>query len=92
MTVMGVPEPLERAAELKQLSALLVAAREGRGQVCASRDQAGSESRVCSMKCADSAAALGMSVLRARCSELTRDYPFGVARNLFEGGLVRADG
>lgn len=34
MTVMGVAEPLERAAELEKLSALLAAAREGRGQVC----------------------------------------------------------
>ena len=30
-----------------------------------------------------------MSVVRARCSELTRDYPFGVARGLFEPGLIR---
>ena len=34
MTVMGLAEPLERAAELEKLSALLAAAREGRGQVC----------------------------------------------------------
>jgi DNA-binding CsgD family transcriptional regulator len=29
--------------------------------------------------------------LRVRCSELTRDYPFGVARNLFGPKLIRAE-
>ena len=89
MTVMGMAEPLERAAELKALSALLAAAREGRGQVCVIEGPSGvGKSRLLDA-CADSAAALGMSVLRARCSELTRDYPFGVARSLFEPGLIR---
>ena len=32
-----------------------------------------------------------MSVLRARCSELTRDHPFGVVRTLLEPTLVRSD-
>ena len=90
MTVMGLAEPLERAAELEKLSALLAAAREGRGQVCVIEGPSGvGKSRLLDA-CADSAAALGMSVVRARCSELTRDYPFGVARGLFEPGLIRA--
>ena len=89
MTVMGLAEPLERAAELKELSALLAAAQEGRGQVCVIEGPNGvGKSRLLD-ECADSAAALGMSVIRARCSELTRDYPFGVARSLFEPGLIR---
>lgn len=32
-----------------------------------------------------------MQVLRVRCSELTRDHPFGVAQNLFGPTLLRAD-
>ena len=89
MTVMGLAEPLERAAELEKLCALLAAAREGRGQVCVVEGPSGvGKSRLLDA-CADSAAALGMSVVRARCSELTRDYPFGVARGLFEPGLIR---
>jgi hypothetical protein len=42
-------------------------------------------------KCPESAEALGMSVLRARCGELTRDYPFGISRDLFESALIPAD-
>ena len=91
MTLMGAAKPLERAAELEQLTALLVAAREGRGQVCVIEGPSGvGKSRLLD-ECAGSAAALGMSALRTRCSELTRDYQFGVARNLFEASLVRAD-
>jgi hypothetical protein len=30
-----------------------------------------------------------MSVLRARCSELRRDYPLGISRDRFEGELIR---
>ena len=91
MTLMGAAKPLERAAELEQLTALLVAAREGRGQVCVIEGPSGvGKSRLLD-ECAGSAAALGMSALRTRCSELTRDYPYGVARNLFEASLIRAD-
>lgn len=32
-----------------------------------------------------------MQVLRVRCSELTRDHPFGVAQNLFGPTLLRSD-
>jgi hypothetical protein len=39
-------------------------------------------------KCPESAEALGMSVLRARCGELTRDYPFGISRDPFESALI----
>ena len=90
MTVMGLADPLERAAELEKLSALLAAAREGRGQVCMIEGPSGVGKSRLLEACANSAAALGMSVVRARCSELTRDYPFGVARSLFEASLIRA--
>jgi len=91
MTTMGVAELRERAAELTQLSAVLAAAGSGRGQVCLVEGPSGvGKSRLLD-ECAASADALGMRTLRARCSELTRDYSFGVARNLFEGSVFRAD-
>jgi predicted ATPase len=88
---MGLAEPLEREAELKQLSALLVAARDGHGQVCVVEGPSGvGKSRLLD-ECASGARGLGLSVLRARCSELTRDHPFSVVRTLLEPTLVRAD-
>ncbi|MDT5282900.1 MAG: hypothetical protein QOJ20_4095 [Mycobacterium sp.] len=69
--LLGVAEPLERAAELQQLSALLAAAGSGRGQACVIEGPSGvGKSRLLD-ECAAYAEALGMSVLRARCSELT---------------------
>src|SRR3984893_16546040 len=87
----AVAKPLERTAELQQLSAVVAAGASGRGQVCVIEGPSGvGKSRLLD-ECARSAQTLDMSVLRARCSELTRDYPYGVARNLFETMLVRAD-
>jgi DNA-binding CsgD family transcriptional regulator/tetratricopeptide (TPR) repeat protein len=91
LTPVGMAEPVERAAELKQLSGLLAAAGSGRGQVCVVEGPSGiGKSRLLD-ECAGMAVALGMNVLRARGSELARDYPFGVARHLFEARVVRAD-
>ena len=91
VTVRGLAKPLERAAELEQLSALLAAARDGRGQVCVIEGPSGvGKSRLLD-ECAESAAAFGMYTVRARCSGLTRDYPFGVARSLFEAGVMRSE-
>src|SRR4029077_16387715 len=88
---MGLAEPLEREAELTQLSALLTAAQSGRGQVCVLEGPSGvGKSRLLD-ECANAAKGLEMSVLRARCSELTRDHPFSVVRTLLEPTLVRAD-
>src|ERR1700712_3766977 len=88
---MGVAELRERAAELAQLSAVLAAAGSGRGQVCVVEGPSGvGKSRLLD-ECAASAEASGLRILRTRCSELTRDYSFGVARDLFEGTVVRAD-
>jgi DNA-binding CsgD family transcriptional regulator len=91
MTWKGLTAPLERSAELQQLAAVLSAAAGGRGQVCVIEGPSGvGKSRLLD-ECAESAQAQGMLVLRARCSELTRDYPFGVSRNLFESTLISAD-
>src|ERR1700710_584125 len=88
---MGVAELRERAAELEQISALLSAAGSGRGQLCVVEGPGGvGKSRLLD-ESASLAAVLGMGVLRARCSELTREYSFGLARNLFESIVIRAD-
>ena len=88
---MGLAEPLEREAELMQLSAMLSAAQVGRGRVCVIEGPSGvGKSRLLD-ECAYAAKGLEMSVLRARCSELTRDHPFGVVRTLLEPTLVRSD-
>ena len=48
-------------------------------------------SRVCSTNAPPLARGLELSILRARCSELTHDHPFSVVRTLLEPTLVRAD-
>jgi predicted ATPase len=72
---MGLAEPLEREAELTQLSALLTAAQNGRGQVGVVEGPSGvGKSRLLD-ECATLARGLELSILRARCSELTHDHP-----------------
>jgi DNA-binding CsgD family transcriptional regulator len=91
MTEMVLVAPLEREAELTQLSASLVAARSGRGRICVVEGPSGvGKSRLLD-ECATTAKGLEMLVLRARCSELTHDHPFSVVRTLLEPTLVRAD-
>ena len=88
---MGLAEPLEREAELTQLSALLTAAQNGRGQVGVVEGPSGvGKSRLLD-ECATLARGLELSILRARCSELTHDHAFSVVRTLLEPTLVRAD-
>ena len=91
MTPVGVAEPVERAVEMKQLSAVLAAAAGSRGQACVIEGPSGvGKSRLLD-ECAAMAAALEMNVLRARGSELTRDYQFGVVRHLFEARIDRGE-
>ena len=91
MPMMGGAEPLERAAELEQLSALLAAAGSGRGQVCVIQGASGiGKSRLLD-ECAGLAGSSGMAVIRARCSELASGTSFGVVRHLFEANVVRAE-
>ena len=62
MIEMGLAEPLEREAELEQLSALLIAARSGRGQVGVVEGPSGvGKSRLLD-DCASAAKVLGLSV------------------------------
>ncbi|WP_445160862.1 helix-turn-helix transcriptional regulator [Mycobacterium sp. Dal123C01] len=84
-------DPLERATELGRLAALLDDAQSGRGQVCVIEGPSGIGKSRLLAGCMDLAAERAMQVLRVRCSELTRDHPFGVAHNLFGPTLLRSD-
>ena len=88
---MGGAEPVERAAELEQLSALLAAAANGRGQLCVIQGASGIGKSRLLEECASLASSSGMTVIRARCSELASEYTFGVVRHLFEANVVRAE-
>jgi DNA-binding CsgD family transcriptional regulator/tetratricopeptide (TPR) repeat protein len=88
--MMNVTSPLEREAELEQLQAVLEAAKNGHGQVCMIEGPSGVGKTRLLDECARTADAMEMTVLRVRCSELTKDHPFGVVRNLFEGCVNRA--
>ena len=91
MTSLIGAEPLERAAELDQLSGLLAAAGTGRGQVCVIQGASGiGKSRLLD-ESAGLAGLSGMTVIRARCSELASGHTFGVVHNLFEANVVRAE-
>ena len=82
---------MERAAELEQLSALLATAGNGRGQVCVIQGESGIGKSRLLEECGLLASSLGMTVIRARCSELATEYTFGVVRHLFESNVVRAE-
>src|SRR5258708_15093000 len=88
---MGLTEFLERESELEQLTALLLAARSGHGQTVLIKGPSGIGKSLLLDHCAERAAGLGLQVLRTRCSDLTRNFAFGVVRSLFETRLVRAD-
>src|SRR3981189_1493947 len=88
---MGLTEFFERESELEQLTALLLAARSGHGQTVLIKGPNGIGKSLLLDHCAERAAGLGLQVLRTRCSDLTRNFAFGVVRSLFETRLVRAD-
>ena len=91
MTSLIGAEPVERAAELEQLSGLLAAAANGRGQLCVIQGASGiGKSRLLD-ESAGLAGLSGMTVIRARCSELASGHTFGVVHNLFEANVVRAE-
>jgi DNA-binding CsgD family transcriptional regulator len=84
-------EPLERTAELGQLAKVLRDAQAGHGQVCLIEGPSGIGKSRLLKGCADQADAADIRVVRVLCSELTCEYPFGVAHNLFGPLLLRAD-
>ncbi len=81
---------LERAWELAQLEGALSAAGEGRGQLVVVEAAAGLGKTGLVEVALEAARRGGLSALRARGSELERDFPFGVVRQLLEMRLAGA--
>src|SRR5947208_11896688 len=80
---------MERERELMALDALLASARSGDGAIAIVQGPPGiGKSRL--LRAAREAAG-DLHVLQARASELERDIPFGVVRQLLEPAVAEAD-
>src|SRR5689334_12282638 len=86
----NVPTLLERERELQELRAALAEARVERGQVVLIEGPAGLGKTSLMRASLDTATALGFRCLRARASELERDFPYGCVRQLLEPLVSRA--
>ncbi len=80
---------LERETELESIGAWMSGARDGRGRVALVLAGAGLGKTTLLDRAAVLGAEAGLRVLRARGSELEREMPFGIARQLFDA-TVRA--
>jgi DNA-binding CsgD family transcriptional regulator len=91
MKVAAATEPLlERNVELARIESALAEARTGRGRFLVIEGPAGIGKTALLAAARTAAAEGGMRVLRARGTELERDFAFGVVRQLFEPALVEA--
>ena len=81
---------LERSEELARIESALAEARSGRGTFVVLEGPAGIGKTALLAAARTAAAESGMHVLRARGTELERDFAFGVARQLFEPSLVES--
>ena len=82
---------LEREPELELLERLADEACSGRGRVVVIEGPAGIGKTSLLEVVRSRARERGMTALHARASELDREFPFGVVRQLFERVLARAD-
>jgi DNA-binding SARP family transcriptional activator len=82
---------LERERELQSLDALIIAACLGSGQLVRVEAAAGLGKTGLLAAARALARRAGMRVLAARGSELEREFPYGVVRQLFELVLASAD-
>ncbi|TMM04032.1 MAG: LuxR family transcriptional regulator [Actinobacteria bacterium] len=80
----GTVELLERDRELEQLDRLVTDACAGRGRLVLVEGPPGIGKTSLLEAARDRARERDMTVLAARASELDRDFPFGVVRQLFE--------
>ena len=81
---------LEREGELALLGKVLTAARQGGGQVVLIEAPAGLGKTSLLRAATDAAAAEGFTCLRARATELERDFAYGCVRQLLEPVVARA--
>ncbi|MDE3133288.1 MAG: AAA family ATPase, partial [Acidobacteriota bacterium] len=82
---------LERSEELELLHAEIASARSGNGRIVIIEGAAGIGKTALLAQARAAAAQAGMQVLTARGSELEREFAFGVARQLFEVPVARAE-
>ncbi|MEA2195182.1 MAG: hypothetical protein QOG42_1616, partial [Solirubrobacteraceae bacterium] len=82
---------LEREEALHAIDALLTAGRDARGELLLVEGHAGVGKSALLDAAVARARAAGMTVLRARASELEADFQFGIALQLFEPLLAGAD-
>jgi DNA-binding CsgD family transcriptional regulator len=86
-----LPEvPLERTSELAALEEAIAAAAAGAGRLVLLEGAGGIGKTLLLAHAVQRAQASGMTVLRARGGELERQFPFGVALQLFEPYLSAA--
>jgi tetratricopeptide (TPR) repeat protein len=91
MKTAAATEPLlERNEELARIESALAEARRGRGRFLVLEGSAGIGKTALLTAARTVAADGGMRVLRARGTELERDFAFGVLRQLFEPPLAEA--
>ena len=83
---------LQRESELAEIGRQLDAARRGHGSVAAIVGAPGSGKSSLIAAASERAEADGLTVLRARASEMELSFAFGVARQLFEPLLSCRDG
>ncbi|MDX6644243.1 MAG: hypothetical protein QOD76_2205 [Solirubrobacteraceae bacterium] len=81
----------DRDAELEEIGAQLEKARSGEGTLLAVEGPAGIGKTRLLAAARASASESGMEVLTARGSELEREFPFGVVRQLLERHVVEVD-
>jgi DNA-binding CsgD family transcriptional regulator len=82
---------LEREHELADFGRVLTAARGARGRVVLVEGDAGIDKTSLLQAASETAAAAGFRCLRARASELEREYAFGCVRRTLQEGLRLAD-
>ena len=81
---------LDREQELRALRAALVEAGAENGQLLLIEAPAGLGKTSLLRASFDAASEMGFAVLRARASELERDFPYGCVRQLLEPAVSRA--
>ena len=84
-------ELLERERELAELDAMVAEARGGSGRFAVIEAPAGLGKTRLLQAARDAGHAAGMRVLTARATELERDFPFALARQLLEPPLAARD-
>src|SRR5512132_465951 len=81
---------LDRERELRELHVALADARDEKGQLVLIEGPAGLGKTSLLRASFDAALEMGFTVLRARASELERNFPYGCVRQLLEPVVSRA--